>query len=75
MVEPEAGRASYVAVAVLYDEYDNSPDQALAVLDEAAAAFGVSDAYLLKQRAMMAFRQQREGDAVVLFTRHWREKP
>jgi tetratricopeptide (TPR) repeat protein len=64
---PSLVRASYIAASVLFDEYGNSPDDALAVLDEAAEAFGRADAYILKQRAMVLFRQKKDEEAVALF--------
>jgi tetratricopeptide (TPR) repeat protein len=64
---PSLMRASYVAMAVLCDEYDNSPDNALVVLDEAAEALGTADTYLLNQRAMVLFHQKNEKEAVALF--------
>lgn len=64
---PSLVRASYIAASVLYDEYGNSPDDALAVLDEAAEAFGAANAYLLKPRAMVLFRQKKDEEAVALF--------
>jgi hypothetical protein len=60
-------RASYVATSVLYDDYNNSPDNALAVLDEADEAFGTADVYILKQRAMVLFHQKKNKEAVALF--------
>src|SRR5256885_14876689 len=40
---PSLVRESYVAMAIIYDEYDNAPNTALAVLDEAAETFGTAD--------------------------------
>jgi tetratricopeptide (TPR) repeat protein len=54
-------------MAILYDEYDKAPDNALAVLDEATEVFGTADAHLLKQRAMVLFHQQNHQEAVALF--------
>ena len=53
-------RASYIAMSVLYDEYNNVPDNALAVLDEAAIDFGTTDVHILNQRAKVVFRQGRD---------------
>jgi hypothetical protein len=64
---PSLVRASYVAMAVIYDEYANAPDDAMVILDEAAAAFGTADAYLLKQRAMVLFHQQKYEEAAAAF--------
>jgi len=64
---PSLVRASYVAMAVMHDEYADAPDDALAILDEAATAFGAADAYLLKQRAMILFHQQKYEEAAAAF--------
>ena len=60
-------RSSYVEMSILYDEYDNTPNNALAVLDEATAVFGQVDAHLLKQRAMVLFHRKNYQEAVALF--------
>jgi tetratricopeptide (TPR) repeat protein len=54
-------------MAVICDEYDNAPDTALAVLDEAAKSLGLTDAYLLNQRAMVLVHQKKDKEAVILF--------
>jgi len=64
---PSLVRASYVAMAVIYDEYAYAPADALAILDEAAEACGTADTYLLKQRAMVRFHQQKYEEAVASF--------
>jgi tetratricopeptide (TPR) repeat protein len=64
---PSLVRASYIEMSVLYDEYDNSPADALAVLDEATEVFGTADAHLLKQRGMVLFHQRNHQEAVALF--------
>jgi len=64
---PSLVRASYVAMAVMHDEYADAPDDALAILDEAAAAFGTADAHLLKQRAMVLFHQQKYEESAASF--------
>jgi tetratricopeptide (TPR) repeat protein len=64
---PSLVRASYVAMAVIHDEYADAPDDALAILDEAVAVFGTADAYLLKQRAMVLFHQQKYEEAAASF--------
>jgi len=60
-------RASYIAISVLFDEYNNTPESALAILDEAAIDFGTTDVHILNQRAKVVFRQGRDDEAVVLF--------
>jgi tetratricopeptide (TPR) repeat protein len=64
---PSLVRASYVAMAVIHDEYADAPDDALATLDEATEAFGTADAYLLKQRAMVLFHQQKYKEAAASY--------
>jgi tetratricopeptide (TPR) repeat protein len=64
---PSLVRASYVAMSVLHDDYNNAPVAALAVLDEAAETFGTADAYILKQRAMVLFHLTKDEEAVALF--------
>jgi hypothetical protein len=64
---PHLVRATYVAMAVIDDEYDDSPEAALAVLDEAAESFGTADAHLLHQRAKVLFHQKKDREAVTLF--------
>jgi tetratricopeptide (TPR) repeat protein len=61
-------RASYIAMSVIYDEYNNTPDNALAVLDEAATDFGGTDVHILNQRAKVMFRRGGDDEAVDLFS-------
>jgi hypothetical protein len=60
---PSLVRASYVAMAVVHDEYADAPDD----LEEAATVFGTADAYLLKQRAMVLLHQQQYEGAAAAF--------
>ena len=64
---PNLVRASYVAISVLYDEYGNSSDDALDVLDEVTKDFSTADPYLLAQRGKVLFHQQNYEAAVSVF--------
>ncbi len=60
-------RAAYVAMSVIYDEYGDSPENALSVLDQAEELLGSSDARILNQRAKVLLRQNKNVEALELF--------
>jgi len=62
---PELTKASLVAIAVLHDEYAESAQRALDVLDEADKEFP-DDAALVNQRAKILFRANRNAEALPL---------
>lgn len=61
-------RACQVAVSVIHDEYGNSVDAALAVLDAADAEFP-SAADLINQRSKVLFHAKREQEALTVAER------
>ena len=62
-------RAAIVASCVLYDEYQNDADKALAVLDDGERIFGANDSELLVARAKVHFGRKEFGTALELFRR------
>lgn len=56
-------QACQVAISVIYDEYSNSTETALEVLDKSEAEFP-NTATLANQRAKVLFRAKREQDAI-----------
>ena len=62
-------RAAYVAMSVIHDEYGNTPDAALSILDEAEEVVGKNDARLLNQRAKVFLHMSRVPEALELFER------
>ena len=60
-------RASYVAMAVVADEYGKNPQAALSILDEAECILGRDDARLVNQRAKILMKISREFEALPLF--------
>lgn len=59
--------AAYVAIAVLYDEYQQKSKEAHSMLDEAEALFGKDRQQLLNQRAKVFFGQEKYTDALTIW--------
>lgn len=60
-------RAAYVAMSVIYDEYGDSSENALSILDQAEEWIGSNDARILNQRAKVLLRQNKNEEAQKLF--------
>lgn len=60
-------RAAYVAMSVIYDEYGDSPENALSILDQAEERIGSNDARILNQRAKVLLHQKNNAEALELF--------
>ena len=60
-------RSAFVSISILYNEYYNSTQDALEVLDEAFEYLGSLDLHLINQKAKVLFSQEKYDEAMPLF--------
>ena len=60
-------RASFVAMAIVVEEYGHDPETALSIMNEAESVFGKDDARILNERAKILMSMSRQAEALPLF--------